>query len=96
MNWNPFMFLRIAACVAAAAVVLSAAGPSRVLESNPRWLTDGSSRAGYLTGSHGWQNLQDDGHRLPEGQDAPPAFDFEDYLSFLERRSHNLIRLWRW
>jgi hypothetical protein len=45
----------------------------------------------YLTGSHTWANLQDQGP-----QDPPPVFDYDRYLSFLEERRHNFIRLWSW
>jgi hypothetical protein len=68
-----------------------AAGPLRVCPENPRYFTDGSSRAVYLTGAHTWNNLADMG-----GGDPPAAFDFDAYLDFLERRHHNFIRLWRW
>jgi hypothetical protein len=89
--------MRFAFFLAAAAAALSAAGPLRVLESNPRWLTDGSGRAIYLTGSHIWQSLQDSGLLMERGaQNPPPVFDFDAYLDFLEKRGHNFIRLWRW
>ncbi len=73
-----------------------AAGPLRVLESNPRYFTDGTGKAVYLAGSHIWQNFQDSGHRLVESQDPPPAFDYDRYLDFLTARRHNFFRLWRW
>jgi hypothetical protein len=82
-----------------AAVALAgppAKGPLRRLESNPRYFTDGSGKAVLLVGSHQWHNFQDNGHRLPEGQDPPPAFDFDAYLDFLEKHGHNFFRLWRW
>ncbi len=68
-----------------------AAGPLRVLPANPRYFTDGSGKAVYLTGSHTWANLQDIGLTSP-----PSAFDFPAYLDLLERHHHNFIRLWRW
>ena len=40
-------------------------GPLRVCEANPRYFTDGSGRAIYLTGSHTWNNLQDMGPTDP-------------------------------
>lgn len=73
-----------------------ATGPLRVLKSNPRYFTDGSGKAIYLAGSHNWHNFQDNGHRLPEGKDPPPAFDFDGYLDFLHKHDHNFFRLWRW
>ena len=69
----------------------SAAGPLKVHPSNPRYFTDGTGRAVYLTGSHTWCNFKD------MGTDDPPApFDFEAYLDFLQRYNHNFIRLWTW
>jgi hypothetical protein len=73
-----------------------AAGPLRVLQSNPRWFTDGSGKAVLLTGSHIWQNLQDSGLLNRDKQDPPAAFDYAGYLDFLERHNHNFFRLWRW
>lgn len=66
-------------------------GPLRVCRKNPRYFTDRSGRAIYLTGSHTWNNLQDMGPT-----DPPPAFDFHEYLDFLGAHHHNFIRLWRW
>jgi hypothetical protein len=70
-------------------------GPLRVLESNPRYFTDGSGRAVYLTGSHVWWNLL--GGRtwrvacLPI---VPSEFDYAGYLDQLRRYNHNFFRLW--
>jgi hypothetical protein len=66
-------------------------GPLRRNPRNPRYFTDESGRAIYLTGSHTWSNLQDMGK-----PDPPPAFDFDYYLDFLEALNHNFIRLWAW
>jgi hypothetical protein len=68
-----------------------AKGPLRVLRENPRYFTDGSGRAVYLTGAHTWANLQDMGVT-----DPPPRFDFGAHLDFLVKHHHNFIRLWRW
>lgn len=68
-----------------------ATGPLRLHPANPRYFTDGSGRAVYLTGSHTWDSLQDLGET-----DPPAAFDFDAYLDFLARHGHNFIRLWRW
>jgi hypothetical protein len=74
-----------------------ATGPLRVLPSNPRWFTDGSGKAVYLTGSHTWYTLQDNGLLLAEGTgNPPPVFDYAGYLDFMERHNHNFFRLWRW
>jgi hypothetical protein len=63
----------------------------RVLSSNPRYFTDGSGKAVYLTGSHTWSNMRDLGLT-----DPPPIFDFNGYLDLLQSNGHNFIRLWAW
>ena len=65
-------------------------GPLRVHPENPRYFTDGSGRAVYLTGSHPWHSFQDIGVTQP-----PAKFDFGTYLDFLDKHGHNFIRLWR-
>jgi hypothetical protein len=67
-----------------------------VLQSNPRYFTDGSGKAVYLAGTHIWHNFQDNGHRLPKTEDPPPVFDYNGYLDFLAAHNHNFFRLWRW
>jgi len=64
-----------------------ARGPLRTLPENPRYFTDGSGQAIFLTGSHTWDNRQDVGSR---------PFDWEGYLTRLRRYNHNFIRLWVW
>lgn len=68
-----------------------ATGPLRVHPTNPRYFTDDGKRAVFLTGAHTWNNLVDMGRK-----DPPEAFDFDAYLTFLERHGHNFIRLWAW
>jgi hypothetical protein len=63
------------------------AGPLRVSQANPRYLTDESGRALYLTGSHNWVNLQDGGAN---------RFDYDAFLDFLHQHNHNFFRLWAW
>ena len=65
--------------------------PCRVNPQNPRYFTDGSGRSIYLTGSHTWSNLQDNGGGYP-----PPIFDYVAYLDFLQKNNHNFFRLWAW
>jgi Family of unknown function (DUF6298)/Putative collagen-binding domain of a collagenase len=67
----------------------------RVLRSNPRYFTNGSGRAVYLTGSHVWWNLV--GSRTwkvdcERGRVEP--FDFGQYLDRLAWHNHNFVRLW--
>ena len=66
-------------------------GHSGSIPKNPRYFADGSGRAIYLTGSHTWSNLQDQGPK-----DPPTPFDYGRYLDFLRERNHNVIRLWAW
>ena len=66
-------------------------GPLRVLKNNPRYFTDDSGLAIYLTGSHTWSNLVDIGPT-----DPPPQFDFTACLDWMEKLNHNFIRLWTW
>jgi hypothetical protein len=78
-------------------LLAAAAGPLRILDTNPRWFTDGSGKAVVLTGSHVWQNFQDNGLIIRGGtQNPPPRFDYDAYLAFLQKHNHNFFRLWRW
>ena len=70
---------------------VSLAGPLRVNRDNPRYFTDDSGRAVYLTGSHTWSNLVDIGPK-----DPPPRFDFTAYLDWMQQLNHNFIRMWTW
>jgi len=84
----------LAALFGAAAFVagtVSTADPLRVHPDNPRYFTDGSGKAVYLTGSHTWASRQERG---VEGE--TPDFDYDEYLDFLDRNGHNFIRLWAW
>ena len=67
-----------------------ASGPLRVDKNNPRYFTDGSGRAIYLTGSHTWCNFIDCG-----SVDPPTIFNFTAYLDFLTKNHQNFFRLWR-
>ncbi len=65
--------------------------PLRIHPRNPRYfarsVVDNTDRAVYLTGSHHWDNVMDNGER-------PGGFDFERHLDRLEAWGHNFIRLW--
>jgi uncharacterized protein DUF6298/uncharacterized protein DUF4038 len=69
----------------------AARGPLRVHRDNPRYFTDETGKAVYLTGVHTWNNLVDMGP-----SDPPERFDYDAYLDFLVRNGHNFIRLWAW
>src|SRR5262249_16064826 len=68
-----------------------ASGPLRIHSMNPRYFTDGSGKAVYLTGSHTWANFKD-----RDTLDPPRPFDFMSYLNFLQSHNHNFMRLWTW
>jgi hypothetical protein len=55
---------------------------------NTRYFTDGSGKAIYLTGSHTWNNLQNN--------EVYPSVDYDVYLNFMKKYGHNFIRLWAW
>jgi hypothetical protein len=69
-----------------------AKGPLRIHPRNPRYFTDGSGKAVYLTGSHTWDNLQD------SGAIGKPVtrFDYNAYLDLLQSHQHNFMRMWAW
>ena len=79
-----------ASAVSAAGAFTPAKGPLRVLASNPRYFTDGTGKAIYLTGSLTWSSQNDQGTT-----DPPPVFDFNGYLDFLQAHTHNFIRFRR-
>jgi hypothetical protein len=67
----------------------------RLSSVNPRYFTDGTGRAVYLTGSHVWWNLIGDRTwRVNCQHGAVRPFDYGDYLDRLVRYHHNFIRLW--
>jgi hypothetical protein len=67
----------------------SAKGPLRVHPKNPRYFTDGSGRAIYLTGSHTWNSLQDWGT-----DDSIQQTDFKAFVKMLIAHHHNFTLLW--
>ena len=66
-------------------------GPLRMCQANPRYFTDNTGKAIFLTGSHHWYNLVDMGPT-----DPPPPFDYPAYLDWMVRHHHNFMRLWTW
>jgi hypothetical protein len=87
-----FMALPLLGITPVMATAANARGPLRVHPTNPRYFTDGSGRAIYLTGSHTWDNLQD------SGAIGKPVkrFDTNAYLDLFQSHHHNFIRLWAW
>ena len=74
---------------AAAPPITDMDGPLIVSTTNPRYFTNDTGRAIYLTGSHTWSNFQDYSHT-----DPPAVFNFTTYINFLVGLNHNFIRLW--
>ena len=85
---KPYVLFLLAA---AALQAEPARGPLRPHPDNPRYFTDSSGRAVYLTGAHTWNSIVDMGPA-----DPPPRFDFGKFLGWLEGYGHNFIRLWAW
>jgi len=64
-------------------------GTLRMSETNPRYFTDNSGEAVFLTGSHTWANFQE------HYTDADPAiFDWKGYLDMMQQNNHNFMRFW--
>ena len=76
-------------CLAADDAAPAFAGPLRIHPENPRYFTDDTGRAIYLTGAHTWRTVQDAATSLP-----PAVFDFADFLDLLGKHDHNFVRLW--
>lgn len=65
-------------------------GPLRRNPANPRYFTDDSGKAIYLTGSHTWANLVET--RVESGTDFP----YDEWLDMMQSHNHNFMRLWTW
>lgn len=66
-------------------------GPLRKCPENPRYFTDDTGKAVYLTGSHTWNVFQD--HMNEKGEIEAP-FDYPAYLDFMVEHNHNFLRFW--
>jgi hypothetical protein len=91
MKSRTIMLIGIAVVLLPSGCYENATKPLEISEVNPRYFTDGSGRAVYLTGSHTWSNLVDMGP-----QDPPEPFDFDVYLEWMDAYNHNFFRLWTW
>lgn len=67
-------------------------GPLQHNPANPRYFTDGSGKAIYLTGSHTWAVMQD---IWLEG-DEPIITDYNAFITMLADYGHNFMRFWQW
>src|SRR5688572_33475255 len=63
-------------------------GTLRIHPKNPRYFTDNSGMAIYITGSHTWANFQD------IGAEGEKLFDYDAYLDMMHKYGHNFMRLW--
>ena len=68
-------------------------GVLRKCKKNPRYFTDDSGKAIYLTGSHTWATFQDTIPYEGEKQEEK-AFDYDKYLFFMKEHNHNFLRMW--
>jgi hypothetical protein len=62
--------------------------PLRFCKRNPRYFADENDNPIYLTGSHTWSNIQE--------FESDTPFDYEGYLTWMEKLGHNFTRLWTW
>ena len=56
---------------------------------NPNYFATPDGKPVYLTGSHHWNSLQDEGKTSP-----PAAFDYTGYVNWMEDNNYNFMRLW--
>ncbi len=68
------------------------AGPLRICKKNPRYFTDDSGEAIYLTGAHTWMVFQD--AIVPDHLEESVIFDYEGYLERMQAGGQNFLRLW--
>lgn len=68
------------------------AGPLRANPANPRYFTDDTGHAIYLTGSHTWA-VQND--MWLEGTPRR-SMDYAGFLDMMEENGHNFMRFWQW
>ncbi len=66
-------------------------GVLRIHPQNPRYFTDNTGRAVYLTGAHTWASLVDISPSDPSAE-----FDFDKYLDWMTAYNYNFMRLWTW
>ncbi|MCA9413032.1 MAG: hypothetical protein KC944_17585 [Candidatus Omnitrophica bacterium] len=86
-----FLIVSLVSMVAIVSSIAGAPGPLTVHPVNPRYFSDGTGKAVYLTGSHVWNNFVDWGVG-----DPPPEFDHEAFIAWLKEKNHNFVRGWVW
>ncbi len=70
------------------------AGLLQVHPENPRYFTDGSSRAVYLGGHQIFVDLQDNSYNKEFIRDRKRTLDWNEYLDFVEAHNLNYLRNW--
>jgi hypothetical protein len=66
-------------------------GPLRHNPTNPRYFTDDTGQAIYLTGSHTWAVMQD---MWPENEPRH-MMDYDGFLQMMADHGHNFLRFWQ-
>ena len=66
-------------------------GPLRKNPINPRYFTDDSGQAIYLTGSHTWATQQD----LWLDNEPRHNMDYDGFLQMMADNNHNFLRFWQ-
>jgi hypothetical protein len=67
-------------------------GPLCSNVANPRYFSDDSGKAIYLTGSHTWAVMQD----IWLESEPRRSMDYGAFLQMLEDYGHNFMRFWQW
>ncbi len=67
-------------------------GPLKKNPTNPRYFTDQSGKAIYLTGSHTWAVMQE---MWPENEPRHDM-DYDGFLQMMEDNNHNFLRFWQY
>ena len=67
-------------------------GTLRFNPSNPRYFTDNTGKAIFLTGSHTWATMQD----IWLENRPRRSMDYDGFLQMLEDYGHNFLRFWQW
>lgn len=67
-------------------------GPLRRNPKNPRYFTDDSGNAIYLTGSHTWSVMQD----MWLENEPVHRMDYPGFLQMMKDNNHNFLRFWQW
>src|SRR5687768_13267410 len=75
-----------------ASIQPTTAGPLRAHSGNPRYFTDGSGKAIYLTGWNNGRELQD--NAWTDYENKPTITDYPNFLDSLKHHNHNYIRMW--